>query len=256
MRKTIYLIILFIIQAITTHAGDGINRLLFISSGVDYHLNNGDITHQTTMHNPMSAGNTVGGHIGAELFWQLPGRLFFATGIDLKTIRQKIEIHYNAADAGFNGSTVVYNEEIGYTNYYAAPFARGGYAFPVRGNNLDVSLGIASIISLSGRVQDKITALNITDPIYTDLVIYTHQTWGNQSEVNFLPVNMLIVLQMAYRFSLGKRQLRVGLDFSSGSSRQINRTEVYYFGPRRVQSGYSVFADKFQSVSLIAGISL
>lgn len=256
MRVFYVLLFLFQFSSISAHAGDGIRRLLFINAGADYHLNKGDVTHSTTLPNPLSTGNTMGGRIGVELFWKLPGHLFFATGIDFKTVRQKLGINYSAAEAGYTGSSVLYSEEIRYPNYYADPFARMGYAFPMGKNNLDISLGITTSVSLSGQVEDGITALNITDPVYTDLAMYTNQHWGNQADVNFLPVNTLISVQLAYRMSLGRNMLRFGIDISSASSSKINRTEVYYFGPGRSYIGNSVFADRFQSVGIFAGISL
>lgn len=221
-------------------------------------MNKGDVTHTTILSNPLSAGNAMGGRIGVELFWKLPGRLFFATGVDFKTAQQKLAITYSASQAGFTGSPVVYSDEIRYTNYYADPYARMGYAFPVGKNNLDISLGIATSIPLSGmsNENDVITAINITDPVYTDLAIYSDQRWGYESEYKFLPLNTLISVQLAYRMSLGKNFLRLGVDFSSGSSRKINRMEMYYFGPNRTYIGNSVFADRFQSVGIFAGISL
>ncbi len=256
MKKISLVFFLLTVISASASAGDGIRRLLFVSAGMDYHLNKGDVTHNTTLSNPMSAANTMGGRIGAEIFWKLPGRLFFATGVDFRTVRQELEINYNAAEAGYTGSSVVYSNVIRYPNSYADPFARMGYALPMGKNNLDVSLGIATSIPLSGQVEDGITTLNITDPVYTDPAIYTNQSWGNRADVNFLPVNTLISIQLAYRVVLGKKILRLGVDFSSGSSRKINRTEVYYFGPGRSYIGNSVFADRFQSVGIFAGISL
>lgn len=256
MRIICALLLLSQLIHFSASAGDGIKRLLFISAGADYHLNKGDVTHNTTLSNPLRAGNAIGGRIGVELFWKLPGRLFFATGIDFKTVRQKLEIYYNAAEAGYKSSSVVYTDVIRYPNSYVDPFARMGYAFPMGKNNLDISLGLATSIPLSGQVEERITAVNITDPLYTDLAMYTNQNWGNHADVNFLPVNTLISLQLAYRLKLGKNQLRIGVDVSTGGSRKINRTEIYYFGPGRTYIGNSVFADRFQSVGIFAGISL
>lgn len=256
MKKINLLLFFLIVFGASASAGDGIRRLLFVSAGMDYHLNKGDVTHNTTLSNPLSAANAVGGRIGAEVFWKLPGRLFFAVGIDFKTVRQKLEINYRAVEAGYTGSSVLYSNVIRYPNSYTDPFARMGYALPMGKNNLDVSLAIATSIPLSGQVEEGITALNITDPVYTDLVMYTNQNWGNRADVNFLPLNTLISLQLAYRLKLGKNQLRIGVDVSTGGSRKINRTEVYYFGPGRTYIGNSVFADRFQSVGIFAGISL
>ena len=239
-----------------TFAGDGIKRSLFVTAGADYHLNKGDVTHNTTLSNPLSAANAVGGRIGAEVFWKLPGRLFFAVGIDFKAVRQRLEINYSASEAGYGGSSVVYNDVIRFPNSYVDPFARMGYAFPMGKNNPDISLGIATSIALSGQVEERITAVNITDPVYTDLALYTNQSWGNRADVNFLPLNTLISIQLAYRLNLGKNQLRIGVDISTGGSRKINRTEVYYFGPDRTYIGNSVFADRFQSAGVFVGIGL
>lgn len=250
------LLLLFLFIHFSASAGDGTRRLLFISAGADFHLNKGDVTNDTDQTNSLSAANAMGARMGGELFWELPGPLFFATGIEFRTVRQKLYIKYDASEAGFTGSSVLYNAEIDYRKYYANPYARMGYAVPVSRNHLDISLGIATSISLSGMVKDDITALNITDPIQTDLAMYSTQSWGNQADVTFLPLNTLISVQLAYRIAMGKKNLRFGVDFSSGSSRKINRTEVHYFGPDRRYIGKSVFADRFQSVSILAGISL
>lgn len=257
MTGKFVLIFVFIFNT-TSYAGDGKRIISFFNIGASYQLNNADVSNKTHLQNALTTDNTFGWQAGLELFWKLPKHLFFATGADFRTASQKLFIKYDTQEAGFTGQQSIYNEEITYTNYYIAPHARFGYSFPVGGNAIDFSVGLSTYIPTSGKRNDEkdITVLYITSNEYTDLAMYTDERWGHNSDYGFLPLKTVATLQLSYRIQLGKANLRLGADFNSGNSSNMNRTTINYFGPERTDIGQSVFSDRFQSAGLFVSVGL
>jgi len=261
MKYIFFTLLMFTIPFITTAQEDErLPSAFVVHMGADYQLNKGDVTNNTADKNVLTAANTIGGRIGAEYHWIIAKSLFIAVGTDVRITPQKLVLNYHANRMGHSNTNVSYTEEFSFTNYYIEPNFRMGYSFalPKKDNSIDFSFGLVINIPVSGKKDEEVVALNITDNEYTDIAMYRNSAWGydmlEHKRGTGIAITPYFATQLAYNTSIAGRKFTLGINYTAAPNQRVNRTEINYFGPNRTDAGNSVFTDKFQSVGLVIGV--
>lgn len=263
MKYIFFTLLIFTIPFIATAQDDErLPSAFLLHLGADYQLNKGDVTNNTTDKNVLTASNTIGGKIGGEYYWIIAKSLYIAVGTDVRIAPQKLLLDYQANSMGYTNTSVSYTKEFSYTNVYIEPNFRMGYSFalPKKGNSIDFSFGLVINIPVSGKKDEEVVALNITDNEYTDIAMYRNSAWGyNMLEHKRgigISITPCFTTQLAYNTTISGRKFKLGINYTGAPNQRVNRTEINYFGPNRTDAGNSVFTDKFQAIGMVLGVFL
>ncbi len=279
MLKTILtaLIFLFVSTNVYAQTEKRKGHLFFLNTGIDYHLNSGDVSFEIPQgYNKVKAPqpykyilrapNNIGGKIGLELFRVFkPGRLV-GIACDLKVIQQKLLIQYNAAQLGFIGSNYIYRDEIRFTNIMMDWRLKMGHSIRIGqyGSAIDIPLSVILNTAINGKNNkggEPVYGQVNTNSQYKDLMMYTQIGWGSKKittqDFEIAPVNLMLGIQPAYRFLSGNKYVKVGMDFSMMVKGNANNdVEVIVFDNNRQSKGTAIFDDKHISIGIFAGIEL
>lgn len=233
----------------------------YVNTGAAYQLNSGDITEDIGYgSNTVKVPDNVGGYIGGEYYRKNRSGLVTSATLDFKVIPQKLQVYYNAADAGYN-SGLTATEEYSFTNTFITPGIKIGYSFNAGAkSSLDITCGIATNFALNGRQHDEIILLDVdNETTHPEVAVSANTKWGNSN--NDLMVNNMALLQCTWHTTIGKTRMQAGINFSSSigfrpSSSDINLAAVNFYGPGRRDAGYVTTEDKFRALSFFIGVGL
>lgn len=279
MSKRILTILLFILIGTNTYAQRGKRKgnKFFLNTGIDYHLNSGDISFEvlkgsawvkapSPYPNILRSPNNIGGKVGLELFRVRNSGFLVGAAFDVKVIRQKLLVRYDAAQFGFEGSNYRYEGEIKFTNIMMDWKAKLGYSIPVGSHKSAIDLPMVIILNtaINGKNNDggePVYGQVNPNSQYKDLMMHTQTGWGSKKittqDFEIAPVNLMLGIQPAYRFLSGGKYVKVGLDFSMLVRGNANNdVRVMVFDNNRISRGTAVFDDKHIAIGVFAGIEL
>lgn len=233
----------------------------FINTGAAYQLNSGDVIEDAGYgSNTAKMADNIGWSIGGEYHRRNRSGLMTSATLDFRIVPQKLQVYYNAVDAG-HANALNYSEEFTFTNTFITPGIKLGYSFHAgTKNNIDIACGLSTSFPLNGRQEDDVLLLDAdNETAHPEAAVHIHSKWGNANKS--LMVDNMAVLQCAWHGTVGKHNVQAGLNFSSSlglrpSASDINLAAVNFFGPGRRSAGHVIIEDQFRALTVFVGVAL